>query len=103
MPYLVGSAAQGLPWRDIDVRLILPDRRFAELTEADPDEEQAPPEPRHMALNVAFTVWGQRVTGLPIDFQFQSMTVANDYPGSRIPLGLVHLKRGAHGGESDAG
>lgn len=89
-PYLVGSAMKGLPWRDIDVRLILPDKRFTKITGAKPGETHLEA-PLLQALNVAFTVWGQRVTSLPIDFQFQSMTDANEDPansGPRNPLGV---------------
>ena len=72
MAYLVGSCARGEPWRDIDVRVMV-------------DE----PHPflipgRLQVINVAFTVWGQRVTGLPIDFQIQPTAEANAlYGGQR--------------------
>ena len=47
------------------------------------------------AINCAFTVWGQRTTGLPIDFQFQATDQANaEYGGHpRNPLGSL-LGRG---------
>lgn len=88
-PYLVGSVMKGGAWRDVDVRLILPDKKFTKITGAKLGEIHVDC-PRLMALNVAFTVWGQRVTGLPVDFQFQSMTQANTLPeneGPRNPLG----------------
>lgn len=57
-PYLVGSAARAEPYRDVDVRVLYPlglrGRAHARRT-----------------LNVALTLWGRQVTGLPIDFQFQ--------------------------------
>lgn len=89
-PYLVGSVMKGGPWRDVDVRLILDDKAFKRITGAKPGEIHLDC-PQLQALNVAFTVWGQRVTGLPVDFQFQSMTEANGDPaneGPRNPLGV---------------
>lgn len=80
MPYLVGSAERGEAWRDLDVRIILPDKHYF----VDGPAMQA------AALNVAVSVWGQRATGLPIDFQFQSRTEADLYAdGPRNPIGIV--------------
>lgn len=63
-PYLVGSVARAEAWRDVDVRLMLDDDEYAAL-------------PAVQVLNVAISVWGQRATGLPIDFQFQNTTAIN--------------------------
>lgn len=68
-PYLVGSAARAESYRDVDVRLMMDDDQFALLT----GNTQ-----RLDALNLAFTLWGRMVTGLPIDFQFQDTTTTND-------------------------
>lgn len=79
-PYLVGSVARAEEWRDVDVRLMLPDDHFAEL---------APNPPQLAALNVAMSLWGQHVTGLPIDFQFQDTTTTNaEHNGIRNALGV---------------
>lgn len=82
-PYLVGSVARADEWRDVDVRLML------DVTDI---EALFSPEwsLRLATLNVAFSVWGQRATGLPIDFQFQRTSDANAQHagGPRIPLGL---------------
>lgn len=81
MPYLVGSALDRPDYRDVDVRLILSDDvydRLASVVDV-------------MALNLAYSLWGQRVTGLPIDFQVQRMTEANaENPaaGRRHPIGM---------------
>ena len=84
-PLLVGSVARAEPWRDVDVRLVLPDVVFAALTGEEPDQLAA--------LNVAFSLWGQRATGLPIDFQFQDRTTANaEHNGRRIPLGINYAR-----------
>ena len=34
------------------------------------------------------SLWGQQATGLPIDFQVQSMTDANSIDGPRHPIGM---------------
>lgn len=57
-PYLVGSAERGGPYRDVDVRML------------DPFKMTVSPLALR-TLNVAVTLWGRQVTGLPIDFQFQ--------------------------------
>ena len=86
-PYMVGSAARGKDWRDVDVRLMLDDEDFAYWF-GDP---QAPRfDARWSLICTALSVLGERMTGLPIDFQIQSTTKANEsYPdGPRDPLGL---------------
>lgn len=80
MPYHVGSSVgDSRDYRDVDVRIMLDDD----------DPLLAVPE-RHLALNVALTVWGQRVTGLPIDCQLQAVSVGNDPKnnGPRRPIGM---------------
>ncbi len=86
VPYLVGSATVGKTWRDVDVRLILPDeefnRRFGTQRPYGLDAEFA-------LLCAGISALGERMTGLPIDFQFQPMTEANEkYKGYRQPLGI---------------
>lgn len=79
-PYLVGSVARAEEWRDVDVRLMLSDDRFADL---------APNSRQLIALNVAMSMWGRHVTGLPIDFQFQDTTTTNaEHHGIRNALGV---------------
>lgn len=84
-PYLVGSVLTRPDFRDIDLRLILPDAEFERLV---PDEEIG------LILNIAFSGLIQRASGLgyQIDFQFQQMTAANEEFGdlavhSRNPMG----------------
>lgn len=85
-PYLVGSVARAEAWRDVDVRLMLDDDVYAQLTNW--RTQQA------AALNVAMSLWGQRATGLPIDFQFQRTSEANEkHNGIRNPLGLREPSR----------
>ena len=78
----VGSSLTITDWRDIDVRIIMRDKDFARLKKSITVRR----------LNLMLTLWGQRVTGLPIDCQVQSMELANNkYPWPehrRNPIGL---------------
>lgn len=86
MPYLVGSAAQGKKWRDVDVRLMLPDNEFKVLFGDVPHFSLTA---RWSLLTASISAYGEQVTGLPIDFQFQPLTRANEkYDGPRIPIGV---------------
>jgi len=90
-PYHVGSSATSKNWRDVDVRLILDDDRFHALF---PGFAAA----NHIdawwsLLCAALSELGRARTGLPIDFQIQSMTEANEkYHGIRNPLFLIYAK-----------
>lgn len=90
-PYLVGSALHTKQWRDVDVRLILPDDEYAALGLGKPNL------PHHngkwVALCMAFSALGRQMTGLPIDFQIQQQTRANaEYDGPRSALCVVALR-----------
>lgn len=85
-PYLVGTAAETKqPYRDVDVRLIFPNGMYDNLQKVIGQE------------GIAFTgfvigAYLESKTGLPIDFQFQRMTEANDrHNGVRNPLGCREL------------
>jgi len=84
VPYLVGSANTRPDYRDVDLRVILEDEVFD-------TRWRDPVKLRYM--NRAVSAWGQRDTGLPIDFQIQRMTEANEQfptgPGqTRNAMGL---------------
>lgn len=92
IPYHVGSSATSKTWRDVDVRLILDDDKFHALF---PGFTAA----NHIdawwsLLCAALSELGRVRTGLPIDFQIQSMTDANEkYPtGIRSPLFLIRAE-----------
>lgn len=88
IPYLVGSAAQGKGWRDVDVRLMLDDDVFDALF---PDKVSTAnsTSKKWSAMCMAFSALGEKMTGLPIDFQIQRTTEANDkFDGPRHALGL---------------
>lgn len=87
-PYLVGSASMGKQWRDVDVRVILDDREWERWFGR--FERPLQSNARWAGICLAFSVWGQKVTNLPIDFQVQQATDADacDYGGNRVPLGI---------------
>lgn len=85
-PYQVGSSlTQKGGWRDVDVRLILPDDEYEEFF-GDPFTKQHNG-PRLMMWDLAWTMLGRELTKLPIDFQFQQQTLANEeHSGVRSAL-----------------
>lgn len=81
-PYLVGSATESPDFRDVDLRLILADEDFDHWFRG-----------RVMLWSLVCFAIGRHladVTGLPIDFQIQRMTEANEnHPTSwRNPMGM---------------
>jgi hypothetical protein len=95
-PYLVGSAGIGCtgPYRDVDIRLMLDDAEFAAL---------CPTRARWELLCLSFGAYLSERTGLPIDFQIQRTTEANERYGGkpRNPLGMDRLYAG--GGDATPG
>lgn len=88
VPYHVGSSLQSKQWRDVDVRLILPDDEFEQRFGRN---ELAETNPKLAAITLAFATLGQQMTGLPIDFQIQRQSHANErYPGPRSALIEIH-------------
>lgn len=89
-PFLVGSACTSKAWRDVDVRLILRDEEFAAMFGSFPPPHGG----KWAALCMAFSALGKQMTGLPVDFQIQQMTDANEkYDGPRHALGLIEARR----------
>lgn len=85
--YLVGTAQTGGEYRDVDVRVILPDDEFDALFCAEGRNGEA----LWSLLCVAIGRMLAEQTGLPVDFQIQRMTEANEtYEGERNPLGAGH-------------
>jgi hypothetical protein len=93
-PYLVGSVLTRPDFRDIDIRLILPDDTMVRLFGVDGvygTPEHPTPHPLQLLLHIALSDLIARAAGLPwpIDFQIQSMTEANvPEHGPRNPLGV---------------
>jgi hypothetical protein len=76
MPYHVGSSLRGKDnWRDVDVRVLLPDEEWERLGLGDPRIPQT--NARWTAITLAWSTFGRAMTGLPIDFQLQQRTAAN--------------------------
>jgi hypothetical protein len=86
--YQVGSSINSKTWRDVDVRLILPDSEFADRFGS---IDAAEVNPKLGAITLAFAALGAHMTGLPIDFQIQSMTRANERFGDQPRSALVEV------------
>lgn len=91
--YVVGSCLEKPDWRDVDVRYILEDADFEVLFPGATLHEGGggcwEQDPRWLLMTVSISEHLSRVTGLPIDFQFQSQTHANArHKGSRSCIGL---------------
>jgi hypothetical protein len=86
--YLVGSSLERADWRDVDVRFIIADEGFAKLF---PNVRDGAWEwdARWLLLTVSISAWLSKVTGLPVDFQIQPQTHANErHKGQRSALGI---------------
>jgi hypothetical protein len=95
-PYLVGTAGLGgaSSYRDVDVRLMLDDDEFAAA---------CPTRERWELLCLSVSAYLSTRTGLPVDFQVQSTSAANELYGDkpRNPLGMGRLFAGGGDGVPD--
>lgn len=100
-PYLVGTATESADWRDVDVRLILADDEFDRLFDVSPAHEF--PGGLWGLLCLTVSNYLSDTSGLPVDFQIQRMTQANEKFGGkpRNPLGHGH-RQFAGGGDATA-
>lgn len=91
--YLVGSSLVKPDWRDVDIRFIMPDDEFEKLF---PDAERHWEfDQRWLIMTASISLHLSKVTGLPIDFQFQKQSHANArYDGLRHPMGMSFVKSG---------
>lgn len=89
--YVVGSTLERPDWRDVDVRMIMHDDLFAHHF---PDAGQHwEHDAKWLLLTTAISDWLSKQTGLPVDFQFQPQTHANEYhKGPRNAVGLRFRK-----------
>jgi hypothetical protein len=87
--YHVGSSlTEKRGWRDVDVRLILPDAEYAAMGLGDPRHQQR--NKKWVSIILAWSAFGRDLTGLPIDFQIQQQSYANETEnGPRSALFLV--------------
>ncbi len=83
--YLVGSCLERPDYRDVDVRAIISDAEYARLFGSGAS---------HTALwsimCASIALWLSERSGLPVDFQVQQQTTANDqHDGLRSALGIA--------------
>lgn len=90
MAYHVGSSLrQKDGWRDVDVRVLLPDDRYESEGYGHPERPQH--SRKWVAVTLAWSSFGRALTGLPIDFQVQQRTYANEkFDGNRSALFELH-------------
>jgi hypothetical protein len=96
-PYLVGTAGIGgaEKYRDVDVRLMLDDDEFAEA---------CPTRERWELLCLAIGTYLRDRTGLPVDFQIQRASEANErFNAPRNPLGMGRVFAGGGDGTPEWG
>lgn len=99
--YLVGSVLHDRQYRDVDVRIILSDDHFKALYgDLHPDWA----DPHWGAVCMAWSALGRQITGLPIDFQVQSMAEANYNPANKGQRAAIGITGGPGvGGDTEAG
>lgn len=97
-PYLVGSALLTKQWRDVDVRLILDDEEYVRLGLGAPNRSGSQ-NAKWVSLCMAYSALATKMTGLPVDFQIQAMSRANQIWGGekrgehpRFALGITPLR-----------
>jgi hypothetical protein len=83
--FLVGSSLRNKKYSDVDIRLILDDNLYYELTQV---------VGIHFIsfLGISIGEYLASRTGLPIDFQIQQETKSHIHEGHRNPLGLRTLE-----------
>lgn len=76
--YLVGSVLRKPDWRDVDIRVILEDAEYDRLF---PVTDKWGENAQWKIICISISHYLSGVTGLPIDFQIQRQTNANErYP-----------------------
>ena len=82
--YLVGSCLEKRDYRDVDIRMIVEDKAFVDIFGVlEPGVHDA----RFALMNVVISHWLKHRTGLPVDFQFQARSIANEkFKGERQAL-----------------
>lgn len=79
--YHVGSSlGEKREWRDVDVRLMIPDEEYERMgfgsVEGYPQNSHS--NSRWVSTILAWSCFGKHLTGLPIDFQIQPVSWANN-------------------------
>jgi len=93
--YVVGSCLERPDFRDVDVRFIMEDGEFENLFPAAfINDALWEHDPRWLLFNISITEYLRVQTGLPVDFQIQPQTFANEkHPGKRYAIGLRVVAR----------
>lgn len=95
MAYHVGSSLREKHgWRDVDVRLIVPDDDYAAMGLGNP--ERPHDSERWVSLVLAWSCFGRHLTGLPIDFQIQQQSYANNHASNQGPRSALFSVCKAH-------
>ena len=85
-PYLVGSATRTKDYRDVDVRLILPDEEYDRLFH---DANSGYLNALWSLMCTSISMYLSKASDLPVDFQIQRRTQANEqHSGPRNALGI---------------
>jgi hypothetical protein len=85
--YLVGSSLERRDYRDVDVRYIMADAAYDRMFRCGADYY----DPLWSLMCLSISRWLSESTGLPVDFQIQRQTQANErHKGKRNALGLFH-------------
>lgn len=83
--YLVGSSIVRREYRDVDVRYIMEDTAYDRLFR----NESGYANPLWSLMCQSISLWLSQQSGLPVDFQIQRQTRANEeHHGRRQPLGI---------------
>lgn len=95
-PYHVGTSVMSSDWNDVDVRLILDDERYERDGYGDPLHAER--NQKWTSTCIALSHFGRVLTGLPIDFQIQQQSCANQLYSQkdghvRSALGIVRQLR----------
>ncbi len=100
--YLVGTATQSPDFRDVDLRVIMPDEEFDRLFGGLDFHRIEFPGGVWGLLCLSVSQYLSDATGLPIDFQVQRMTQANEKHGGKPRNSMGHGYRlYAGGGDTD--
>lgn len=96
--YIVGSCLERPDWRDVDVRFIMSDDAFKSLFPSAGRHWEH--DSRWLLITTSISQRLSNVTGLPIDFQIQPQTHANErYQGRRSAIGFrIHNEIGPRRG-----
>jgi len=88
--FLVGSSLVKPDWRDVDIRMIMGDDLFKkEFTESDLRSFQH--NAKWSLVCSSTSMWLQKFTDLPVDFQIQPQSFANEhFKGQRQAIGFFN-------------